>query len=284
MNEAGTGDDRHGCYRLIGTDHSDGNVEIFESTEHASSGWGPNMQHGGPVAALLARAMEQHVRPHCRISRVTVEILSAVPICDVRVRSWIARPGRRIELLQAEMSAPDPDGRWRPVATASGWQLATRPTSHVAHHADAGVPLPEFSIDSSTDLLAAWRVGFVNALDWHVTGPIGQPGVPTMAWLRLAQPIVEGEEPSELQRVMSIADVANGVGARLDPQSWTFLNTDLSVHLFEPPVGEWFGLQAETSVGHDGIALSSAVIHSADGPIGRVAQNVLVQERALSSG
>ena len=78
---------------------------------------------------------------------------------------------------------------------------------------------------------------------------------------------------------MAIADVANGVGARLDARQWTYLNTDLTVHLFDPPTGPWIGLQAETSIGHDGIAMSSAVIHTSAGPVGRLAQNVLIQRR-----
>lgn len=266
-----------GCYvpLEVGLD----GYEVFEPTSHAGSGWGPNMQHGGPVSALLTRAMERHIHDGSRISRVAVEILSAVPLTTMRVRSWVQRPGRRIELLGAEITAEVAPGQWRPVATASAWQLATRSTAEVAHHADPGVPVPTFDGSTDAGFLDSWRIGFVGALEWHIDGPVGQPGVPTMAWLRLIQPIVIGEEPTDLQRMMAIADVANGVGARLDPQHWTFLNTDLSVYLFEPPTSSWIGLQAETSVGHDGIALSSAVVHGEHGPIGRIAQNVLVQAR-----
>ncbi|MEK9663203.1 MAG: thioesterase family protein [Candidatus Nanopelagicales bacterium] len=266
-----------GCYVPLKVD-LDG-YEVFEPTSHAGSGWGPNMQHGGPVSALLTRAMEQHVHDGSRISRVTVEILGAVPLSTMRVRSWVQRPGRRIELLAAEVEAETSPGEWRPVAAARAWSLATRSTQHVAHHADPGLPLPNITGSTDTGFLDSWRLGFVGALEWHVDGPVGQPGVPTVAWLRLAQPIVAGEAPTPLQRVLAIADVANGIGARLDTQFWTFLNTDLAVYLFEPPSDTWIGIQAETSIGHDGIAMSSAVVHGADGPIGRIAQNVLVQPR-----
>ncbi len=265
-----------GCYTHSGYEDD---FELLEPTAYTGSGWGPNMQHGGPVSALLTRAMERHLNEGTRITRIAVEILSAVPLSTMRLRSWIKRPGRRIALLQSELQAQDDAGRWRPVAMASAWQLSTRPTQEIAHHADARVPLPSRFDAGGNGSLGAWRMGFVSALEWHIDGPIGQPGVPTMAWLRLAQPVVLGEEPTDLQRVLAMADVANGVGARLDPQHWTFLNTDLSVYLFEPPQGEWFGIQAETSVGHDGIALSSAVLHGAGGPVGRIAQNVLVQPR-----
>ncbi len=269
-----------GCYRGLGpTDNTEVDEELLEPTSHAASGWGPNMQHGGPVSGVLVRAMERHSRPESRISRIVVEILGAIPLSPVRVSTWTERPGRRVELLRADMKAQSSDGSWRVVATASAWQLATRPTEQVAHHADPAVPLPVIGKPNDSLLDDAWRNGFVNALEWHVDSSGDLPGNPTMVWVRLSQPLVVGEEPSDLQRVMAIADVANGVGARLDARQWTYLNTDLTVHLFDPPTGPWIGLQAETSIGHDGIAMSSAVIHTSAGPVGRLAQNVLIQRR-----
>lgn len=269
-----------GCYRLLEVDDDAGGVvESFEPTEYAASGWGPNMQHGGPVSGLLARSIERFARPGTRITRMVVDIVGVVPLTRVRVQSRRVRPGRRVELLAADMQAQDAEGRWRTVASASAWQLETRNSQVVAHHADAAVPFPDFDSPDDSGLDEAWRNGFVEALDWHVASPFGQPGVPTMAWLRLTQPLVLGEQLSDLQRVMTIADVANGVGARLDAREWTYLNTDLSVYLFDAPTGEWIGLQAETSIGRDGIGLSSAVIHTADGPVGRLAQNLLLQPR-----
>ena len=88
---------------------------------------------------------------------------------------------------------------------------------------------------------------------------------------------MEGEETSPTSRLMTVADVANGIGARLDPMTHTFMNTDVSVHLQREPEGEWTGIEAETSVGPDGIATSAAVLHGAGAPLGRIAQTTLVQ-------
>lgn len=96
---------------------------------------------------------------------------------------------------------------------------------------------------------------------------------------RTGKDLVTGETTSDLVQVMSIADIANGVGSRLDIMAWTFLNPDVTVHLFAAPQGPWFGLAEETSVGHDGIAMSAAVIHGTGGPIGRIAQTVLAEPR-----
>lgn len=274
------------CYRLDSTETApDGTTwETFTPSVHTASPWGPGVQHGGPVAGLLARAME-HCQPRedTRISRVVVEILGPVPLSQMKVRSWIERPGRRIELLAAELQAAHPDGTVRTVARARGWRLATADSSSVVHHADARLPFPasrSAEDQSSFPLPDAWRIGFVNAVDWQVVSPAGDRNTRSAAWLRLAHPLVEGETTSGLAETVALADIANGLGARLDPREWTFMNTELTVHLFEPPQGPWIGLECESSIGSDGVGMGTAVLHSESGPMGRAAQNLLVEKRA----
>ena len=271
-----------GLYTLLKTELDDQGLacETFATSLAVSSAWGP-IQHGGPVSGLLTRAMERcHPREGTRLSRITVEILGAVPVAEIRVTARVARPGRRIELLHAVLEARDPAGEWRPAASAAAWRLATQDTSEVVRSADAPVALPPDVglVDTGLHLPAIWpRAGFISALDWHITSQGIEPGEPTMAWVRLLRPLVEGEEPSPAVRLMTVADVANGIGARLDPTTHTFMNTDVSVHLHREPDGEWTGIQAETSVGPDGIATSAAVLHGASGPVGRIAQTILVE-------
>ncbi|WP_257429024.1 thioesterase family protein [Nocardioides carbamazepini] len=257
-------------------------IETFESTDAVQGPWGP-MQHGGAMAGLLARALDRCApRPDTRLARITIELLGPVPITELRVHARIARPGRRIELLAAELEARLPDGNWRRFAAGSAWRLACQDTSDMARDADATRPLPGPETAGLLDqvLPVSWRQGgFVGALDWRVSHRGGPPGEPTLAWANLTRDLVEGEAASPLERLMAIADTANGVGARLDPHRFLFLNTELTVHLHQPPTGHWFGVEAETSVGSDGIAISSAVLHSETGPVGRVDQSVLVERR-----
>ena len=252
---------------------------VFRPSVHAASVWGPQLQHGGPVAALLTRTMERcQPRPGTRITRITVDIFGAVPMSDVAVSARVERPGRRVELLSAQMRTMSASGPDRLVARASAWRKATRPTPQLIHRADP--PLDLAAEPSATDLWPeSWRIGFAAALDVRDVRAIGRKGIPTVAWLRLIPDLVAGEPTAPLESLVAISDVANGLGARLDPARWTFLNTDLSIHLFDPPRGDWVGLQAETSVGGDGIAMSAAVVHSESGPVGRLAQSVLVEPR-----
>lgn len=266
-----------GCYEPIG---ADGDWQTFHPTRYAATAWGPGMQHGSPVAGLLTRMLEQcEPVDGTRLSRISVDILGAVPMSQVRVAARLERPGRRISLVSSEMQAQLPDGTWRPVAQARGWRLATTLTAEVARHADVALTPPADDQIGVNQFPPTWRVGFLDAVGCHFADPAGLPGDPTVGWLHMTQPLVAGEQPSDLVQVMCIADIANGIGARLDVRRWTFLNTDLTVHLFEPPRGPWFGLVAETSIGHDGIGMSAATIHGPTGPIGRLAQNILAERR-----
>jgi hypothetical protein len=77
--------------------------------------------------------------------------------------------------------------------------------------------------------------------------------------------------------VLVAADSGNGVSAALDWRRYLFINTDLSVHLLRPPVGDWVCLEAVTHV--DGLGLSDTALWDERGRIGRAAQTLLVRAR-----
>lgn len=279
----GPGDDA-ACYRRLGRGREAAGtlVEQFAATPYAASAWGPDMQHGGPVAALMTRAMQRcDPAPQAWLSRITVEILGAIPVSEVRVSAWVARPGRRIALLEAELTALMRNGEWRRVALARAWRLATSPTPDIVHRADGAARERDIDAMPRLELPEQWRVGFVRALDWRFQAEdqTAQPPGPTTAWIRLTRPLVAGEEATPLEQAVAIADTANGVGSRIDASAFTYLNTDLTLHLFDEPVGGWVGLRAESSVGTDGVGLSAAVMLGPRGAIGRVAQSLLVERR-----
>ena len=61
--------------------------------------------------------------------------------------------------------------------------------------------------------------------------------------------LVDDEEMTPMQRLMTCVDSASGVTAALDPGAWGFLNTELTVHVLRPPEGPWLCLDAETTLG-----------------------------------
>jgi hypothetical protein len=98
-------------------------------------------------------------------------------------------------------------------------------------------------------------------------------------WTRLRVPVVAGEEPSGLQRVLAVADSANGVSAVLPLGEWLFINPELTVHLRRPPRGEWICLDAETAISHGGAGFSRSVLSDDDGVVAQGAQSLLVAPR-----
>ena len=91
--------------------------------------------------------------------------------------------------------------------------------------------------------------------------------------------LVPGEELSALQRLLACVDSASGVSAALDPAEWNFMNTELTVHVLRPPVGEWVCLRAETSLGPGSVGLAAAEVYDERGLVARSAQALLVQPR-----
>ncbi|MFC6344665.1 acyl-CoA thioesterase domain-containing protein, partial [Nocardioides hankookensis] len=80
---------------------SEGAVEAFESLPTTAGPWSPDSQHGGPPAALLARAIEG--LSDARIGRFTMELLGPVPVGPVAVSASVLRAGRSVQLLGAEL-------------------------------------------------------------------------------------------------------------------------------------------------------------------------------------
>jgi hypothetical protein len=250
---------------------------LFVPSGHARGPWDINSLHGGAPAALLARAVERLEAPGpMLLSRITMEFVGAVPLAPLEVRAEVVRPGKRLQLVEATISA---DGR--EVCRARAVRLRLAPVA-VPHRA---MPAPRLEPPSGE----AWQMG----VPAHgATEGFGQTGMelrfvhghfevrgPTTAWFRLTMPLVAGEEPSPTQRAVAAADFGNGISAELGFEGHLFVNTDLSVHLSREPVGEWIAVEAVTEHGPQGTALAASVLHDADGPVGRAAQSLFVAAR-----
>lgn len=253
-------------------------AEGFEATFSTTGPWFADAQHMGPPSGLLVRALERVTpsregAPPAMIARVTVEVLGAVPAGPVEVRAGVERAGRTIEMLQATMSAGGRD-----VLRARAWRLARGDTVDRATGTAPALPGPE-TATVRTDRPEGWLPGFMDAIEWAwLDGWLAEPG-PGRAWIRQRVPLVDGERPSPLQRLVLAADSANGLAAPLDVREWLFVNTELTVHLHRDPVGESFGLDAATVVGPHGVGTVSATLFDSDGHVGRITQALTIRPR-----
>jgi hypothetical protein len=237
--------------------------------------WDPDSQHAGPPAALLAREIEklEHASEF-QLGRITCEILRAVPIAPLRAEARITRPGRRVQQVRASLS--DERGE---VMRATGWRIrtgeVTLPPTQVGPD-----PPPGPDQGAHRDFPPTGQeVGYHTAMEYRfLEGAFMEPG-PATVWMRMRQPLVEGEQPSPLQRVLTAADSGNGVSATLDWRRYLFINVDLSVHLERMPEGDWVCLDAVTLPQANGVGTADTLLSDERGRLGRALQTLLVSER-----
>jgi hypothetical protein len=243
-------------------------------TELARGPWSPDAQHGGPAAALLARALERaDPGPASFVARLTIELLRPVPLTPLVVRARTVRPGRKVQWLEATLLANDAE-----VARATALRLRVDPSLDlpVPDLGPTPLPPPGASEPFGIEFPQAASTGFWQAMELRVAaGSFVEVGEATI-WFRLVVPVVAGEDPTPLQRVAAAADFGNGVSAALERGRYLFINPDLTIYLHRDAVGEWVALEARTFAESRGVGLAESAVHDERHRIGRSLQSLLL--------
>jgi hypothetical protein len=245
--------------------------EAFQATDLTRGPWSPEHQHAGPPSALLACVIERALPPGLTVARLTVELLRPIPVAALKVTTAVLRAGRKVQWLSADLLGPD-----GLLARAHAVCIRTAPLALPVKGdpvVDA-VPGPGASGPFAFDFFRS-KVGYHTGMELRLArGEFGKG--PIAVWLRMRQPLLPGEAPSPLQRVMIAADSGNGVSMVLDPRKHTFVNPDLTVYLHRPPVGEWVCLDARTIPQEHGVGLADTRLLDEQGPIGRSVQSLVI--------
>lgn len=248
----------------------------FVSTDWTRGPWSPEAQHAGPPSALIARAIER-LEPGSamRVARFTAEIFRPVPVRPFRIETRVTRPGRSVQFVEATLS--DDEGA---VMRASAWRIRQAGANAVPATPEEPPPFlaPQ---ESPQPELPTWYEGpsYFSAMEWRFAGGgFFNPG-PAAAWMRMRLPLVQGEEPSPLTRVLVAADSGNGISMELPLNDYVFINVDLSVHLFREPEGDWVCLDAQTRIDDRGVGLAESRLWDERGRIGRGNQSLYVAPR-----
>lgn len=251
--------------------------ELLLATELTRGPWDPGAQHAGPPAALLGRAIEGlEDAAEFHVGRLSFDILRSVPIAPLRASARVLRPGRRVQLVEAELS----DGEGEVLMRATAWRLRTAPTEVPAELAAPDPPPPGPAEGAETDFFPTGQeLGYHSAMEVRfAAGGWLEPG-PAQAWMRMRGELVEGEPVEPRDRVLIASDSGNGVSAPLDYERFVFINCDLNVNLRRLPDGDWVALDATTYADATGIGMSDSVLHDRHGMIGRATQALLISER-----
>jgi hypothetical protein len=251
----------------------------YVSTELTRGPWSPIHQHGGPPAALIARAFERRLAElghDTQLARVTIELVRPVPIAPLTIAVEVVRAGRKVQSLAATLHAGD--------------DLVVRAASLSIRRLVPPLELPDVQLPARRAIVppdvappltfpfflqpAGYHTGMEARL---VEGTFGK--TPTVVWMRMRVPLVPGETPSPMQRVLCAADSGNGVSPVLDWRRHTFVNPDLTVYLHRLPEGEWIAMDASTTPNPIGLGLAECALSDERGPIGRSLQSLILEAR-----
>lgn len=244
----------------------------FRPTELTIGAWKVDQLHIGPAMGLLAHAVEaDHVARHGHLrlqcSRLSYDILGVLPVEPVDVSVRVIRPGRTIELVEAQL---DHDGRT--ALTARAWFTVATDTAQIAGSAFAPIEPRE----QTEPWQIPWQGGFIESLEARQRAH-GRGRATT--WARTRAELVAGELTSPLARLLSLVDVANGLAARESPDEVIFPNVDLTAHLARTSEDEWIGFDTSVTFGPTGLGMTHTVLHDQAGPFGTVVQSLTVRPR-----
>lgn len=241
----------------------------YRPTAHTGGAWDAAEQHFSPLGGLIVHAIEAHTgRSDLVLSRISFDILGRLPREECEIRVHTPRPGRTIELVEAEVRIGG-----RSVVQARAWYLTAGDTGSVAGGGRGPWPPPE-RLDAYP-LSSVWPGGYIASLDVRPLGPI-EPGR-ALVWVSTDLALVDGRDASPLARYVALIDTANGIAVRESPAKWMFPNVDLTVHLHRPPAGGWVGLDTTVAFGPTGQGVTSTVLHDREGEVGHAQQMLTVR-------
>jgi hypothetical protein len=271
--------------------------DTFAPTEHARGPWDPRALHGGAPAALIAAAFER-MQPGAElpVARLSFEFLRPVPMAPLTLSTRITRPGRRVQALEAELSAAGVT-----VCRANALRLVSVPEelpelalARVRAARPAAIDPPEsghdvlFALDDMERKSFAASAMEMRFLSGHpLAGELPErdttsnhlPSGAATVWMRLRHPLLPEEPLTPLARVAAAADFGNGVAAAVPFDEYLFINADLTISLDRRPLGEWVALDARTLLHPGGVGWAESVLHDELGPVGRATQALVVQRR-----
>lgn len=255
---------------------------LFLPSAFARGPWDAGALHGGAAAALIVDELERrHPAPLLRTGRLSFQFLRPVPSAPLSLTTALARPGRRVQELAAELRSEDllvcraKALRVQPVPAELPQRAPQDDEDPALRHRMPGPQEGEpvrFALDDPAE------PSFATAMEMRwLTQPFALG--PGRVWMRLRKPLLPDRPASPLALLAAVCDFGNGVSAELRFDSHLFINADLTIHLQRTPQGEWAGIDARTQLAPDGSGLTESVAQDEAGPVGRSFQTLVVQVR-----
>jgi len=253
----------------------------FQPTEHSRGPWNEELLHGGPVAALLAHQLAASSPGDGWFpARLTVDLMRPVALVPLHVTTSVLRAGRRAQLLSADCRV---DGVL--VARAALQLIATRDVS-----IPAGSPALRWAAagnrTSPEETPRMHPLSRVDGTTFHASSVEHRSRDNALSgagaasdWIRVGADLLPGLPLSPFERVGCAADFGNGISSSLPFEDYSYVNADLSVHVFRLPVDEWVQVDAVTHVDGHGVGMAESVLLDRLGLLGHACQSLVVAAR-----
>jgi len=248
--------------------------DTFRPTEFTRGPWRPDAQHGGPPSALLAHVSQRKIANGEFLAQLHVELVRPVRLVPLTASVERERISGRVAKVRAVLCDAD-----EVVARASALVIAESELDP-PEWAGESPPATEPPDSDATVDPPRWASGDVttyhrNAVEHRFTeGTFREPG-PAVDWMRLRLPLIAGETPTGLERVLAAADFGSGVSAVYGANSsFGLINANLTVAMIRRHRGEWVSLDATTHVGA-GSGLAITRLGDTDGLVGIATQSLL---------
>lgn len=246
----------------------------FEPTVATIGPWSADFQHGGPPSALLTHVLRTHPSAgNFKISRITIELLSAVPVKPCEIKVAVVRSGKRVELLRGEYLSAG-----KTYLIAHAWRFLPEAGVTAAVTDSFVTPLlPAQQNRESFPGISYFPYG--EAMEWRFTkGGYDSLG-PATVWTRPRIPLIEGQETDGLDALILMIDSANGISAELDILKWSFVPVDMTVGFYRQPEGPWVGMDARTVIGAEGSGQTTTTIFDSNGKVGQSIHTLFIRPR-----
>jgi Thioesterase-like superfamily len=253
----------------------------FTPTEHSRGPWSPDLLHGGPVAALLAHQLVAGApSDEWFPARLTVDLVRPVSLATLQIACTVIREGRKAQLLSAECRVGDTLIARAGLQLIVGVEVPIPTESPARQWATADAPAPPEATPRMTPVNGVGTTAFHSSSVEHRSRDNALSGLGHASdWIRVGVDLLPGVTPSPFERVVCAADFGNGIRWSRPFDQFTYVNADLSVHLFRLPVDEWVLVDAVTYVDDGGVGLAESALFDRLGRIGRSCQSLVVAAR-----
>lgn len=231
----------------------------FEPLPFAASAWSPTMINGPAVCGLMARALEQqHCSPGFMPARLTVDLFRPTLAKPLTVVTEQVREGRRIRVADAALIQ---DGVDVARATVVFLKRSVQPPGQLWTRSE--VPQPPSVPVATEPTRPLWGS---DAEGWSGEIREHQNDSRKRMW-QVPLCVVEGETPSPFVGAVVIGE-ATSLMTNWGSAGVGFINTDMTLALARQPEGAEVGVEADSHISADGVAVGSATLFDRTGTFG----------------